>query len=260
VDVKESDGGRRPDSGTARHFATQTWQAAILSRQWAASPRQAENGKDDLMRVALSAGLGLLTLVAGAAWAQGPLFGGPGLFVSPAGEPFRRAPDAPPPLDAWFAGADADRDGALSRDEMRADFARAFAQFDTDGDGEIEPTEVARYEMEVLPEMRGAAAGRRGGAGARSPVIREMRGDRRRRGGGRPVGATMMMAGAAPFGVLPISHPIMDADVDFNGGVSRDEFRTAADRRFGLLDPGGMGRLTLDQLREFRRRRGRLPG
>lgn len=182
---------------------------------------------------------------------------GPGLFVSPAGEPFRPA-SGPGPIEAWFLGADADRDGALTRDEFRADFARFFATLDSDGDGEIEPTEVSRYELEVLPEMReGGPRGNRFQPGIRGAMQRDRAA---RRGGSRPVGSTVMMAGAARFGLLPISHPIMEADTDFNGGVSRDEFASAALRRFGRLDAASAGRLTLEELRAHRPGRGRRPG
>ncbi|MGE0180595.1 MAG: EF-hand domain-containing protein [Sphingomonas sp.] len=221
------------------------------------------------MRRGLSAALVLLALGAcatergprGRLAPAGPV--GPRLFVSPAGEPFRPTRGGPAPIEAWFAGADADRDGVLTRPEFSADFARAFAAFDSDGDGEIEPTEVARYELEILPEMRGGGPAMRGGGGARRSAMGGMQRDRAMRRGGRPIGATMMMAGAARFGLLPISHPIMDADVNFNGGVSREEFAGAAMRRFGLLDPTGSGRLSLADLRAQRmdrgRRRGRRP-
>ncbi len=45
----------------------------------------------------------------------------------------------------------------------------------------------------------------------------------------------------------------MDADLDFNRGVSPAEFRQAAARRFAMLDPQRAGRLMLEQLRENRR-------
>ena len=60
------------------------------------------------------------------------------------------------------------------------------------------------------------------------------------------------MAGAARFGLLPIAHPILDADVDFNRGVTRAEFDAAAGRRFNQLNVSGSGRLTLEELREAR--------
>ena len=192
---------------------------------------------------------------------------GGGLFVSPAGEPFRRSEAGPQPLRAWFEQADTDHDGALVWAEFEADFVRYFAVLDANHDGEIAPDEVARYEQEILPEMqsrtgpgggmgmmrgggmRGGGMGR-GGRGGMGGGRREMQ----QRGGGRPggMGTMAMMSGAARFGLLPIAHPIMDADTDFNRGVSRQEFTQAAGRRFAMLDTAHNGRLTLQQLIEAR--------
>lgn len=185
----------------------------------------------------------------------GPPPGAGRLFVSPAGEVFRSS-EGGPPLQAWFNGADTDHDGALTYAEVRADFARAFALFDTDGDGEIEPEEVSRYETEIFPEM-GRFGVRSGGAGF-GPGARSFRPARRgggERGAMRRGPGWAAMAGAARFGLLPISHPIMDADVDFNRGVSRDEFDAAAGRRFNQLNASGSSRLTLEELAALRRSR-----
>lgn len=188
-------------------------------------------------------------------WPDGPPPGPGRLFVAPSGEVFR-AGDGPPPFQAWFARADADHDGAITDAELRADFARAFVGFDTDGDGEIEPDEIARYEIQILPEM-GRFGFRPGSAGFR-PAMRQgrlQRADRGGRTGLRPRGAQnwAMLAGAARFGLLPIAHPILDADVDFNRGVTRAEFEAAAGRRFNQLNASGSGRLTMDELRNVRR-------
>jgi hypothetical protein len=189
-------------------------------------------------------------------WPSGPSPGPGRLFVAPSGEVFRGGA-ATPPMQTWFAQADADHDGAITYAEMRADFARAFATFDTDGDGEIEPDEVTRYETQVLPEM-GRFGFRPGSSAAFGPGIRRQgRLDRGRSGGRtglrrRAGGNWAMMAGAARFGLLPIAHPIMDADVDFNRGVTRDEFDAAAGRRFNQLNVSGASRLTIDDLRAAR--------
>ena len=198
-------------------------------------------------------------------------FGPPGdmprLFVSPAGEVFRGAPGEPPPIAAWFHEADADGNGEISFPEFQADFRRAFAAYDADHDGEIGPEEVARYETEIFPEMatRGGGFGGGGGGGPR------MGGGGRRGGGmgggmgggfggggsrgrgGPPGGMAYRMSGAARFGLLPIAHPIMEADADFNRGVSRLEWDQAAATRFGMLDTAHNGRLTLQGLAAMRR-------
>ena len=131
-------------------------------------------------------------------------------FLSPAGEPFRTTAGGPSPLATWFAGADANHDGVLSFAEFQADFRRFFATLDTNHDGEIAPDEVNRYETEILPEISSGIVAR--------------------------------------FGLIPIQHPIMAADDDFNRGVSVAEFDHAARSRFVLLDEHHVGRLTLDEL------------
>lgn len=198
-----------------------------------------------------------------------------GLFVSPAGEPFRRADGGEPPIRAWFDQADRDGDGAIGWAEFEADFTRYFAVLDTDHDGEIAPAEVTRYETEILPEMAGRGFGAGGGGqgrfmgapgrgrgggmgGGRGGRRGGARGESR---GGAGMGARMaMMSGAARFGLLPISHPIMEADADFNRGVTLAEYGQAAARRFALLDRAHSGRLVLADLvqsmRSARPRRG----
>ncbi len=187
---------------------------------------------------------------------------GRGLFVSPAGEPFRRTEGGPEPMRAWFDRADTDHDGGLSWPEFEADFVRYFAVLDSDHDGEIGPVEVANYEQQILPEMQsrgggggfgmGQGGGRRGGGGMGRGG--GMGGGRGGMGGGRPQGGGQMamMAGAARFGLIPISHPIMDADTNFNRGVSLAEFRQAAARRFAMLNTANTGRLTFAQLVQTR--------
>ncbi len=211
------------------------------------------------MRLSLSL-LPILAVAASAAPAASlqPPPGSParGLFVSPAGEPFRRVSGGPQPMRAWFEQADADHDGALTVPELQADFARWFTTLDTDRDGEIEPDEVAHYEHAILPEMRSRTGGgsfRPGlGRGGSRPMAGGGRGGSSRRYSGA-AGRMALMSGAAPFGLLPISHPIMDADLDFNRGISPEEFRQAAGRRFLMLDTQRAGRLTLEQLADGRR-------
>jgi Ca2+-binding EF-hand superfamily protein len=52
--------------------------------------------------------------------------------------------------------------------------------------------------------------------------------------------------------LLNIPEPVVSADTDFNRGVSADEFRTTALKRFRLLDVNGAGRLTLPGLESIR--------
>lgn len=161
-----------------------------------------------------------------------------GLFVSPMGEPFRGPDDDL--IGRWFSGADADRDGALSMAEMRADAVRFFATLDTNGNGEITPVEMARYETQVAPEIQ---------LGRQLPP-RESLG--RARGGlfgpSRPETGPQLPQGAARYGLLDLPQPVAAADADYNRGVTRAEFEEAAAERFRRLDRDGDGRLTRPEL------------
>ncbi len=192
-----------------------------------------------------------------------------GVFISPMGEPFRAPGQSGRELIArWFAGADRNADGRIRLAEMEADATRFFATLDVDGDGEIEPVEVERYENQIAPEIRFL---RRPG-----PGMGGSRGGRPGRGGG-PGGPPGGMGGGGPpggFGVggppggglggrprrppgggrfgpislLDLPQPVMAADADFNRGVTRDEFRRAAGQRLVRLDRNADGALALDEL------------
>ncbi|HWL48117.1 MAG TPA: hypothetical protein VNQ31_10420 [Sphingomonadaceae bacterium] len=165
----------------------------------------------------------------------------PQLFLSPMGEPFRAPADAPYPLAAWFAQADANHDGAITPDEMAADADRFFALLDVDGDGELLPDEIARYERKIAPEVQ--IYTRRAdpfGTGARAEKH-----DKRRSNKPAEYGGAM---GAGRYAFLNIPEPVEAADSDFNRAVDRVEFRAAAVARFRQLDRAGTGRLTLAAL------------
>jgi hypothetical protein len=165
----------------------------------------------------------------------------PQLFLSPMGEPFRAPAAAAYPVAAWFAQADTDHDGALTVAEMVADADRFFTRLDRDGDGEILPDEVARYEREVAPEIQlYAPHATPFGTGARA----EMRDIRRSKKAAEYGGAM----GAGRYAFLNIPEPVEAADGDFNRATDRAEFRAAAIARFRQLDKTGSGRLTLATL------------
>lgn len=146
-------------------------------------------------------------------------------FISPMGEPFHAAGfDG---LAAWFQQADSNRDGSLLVDEVRKDAERFFVTLDRNHDGEIDPDEVERYENVVAPEIRIDS-----GWGA--PAA-----DDESSGGGR-------------LGVLSIPEPVAAADANLDRGISAQEFQTAAEKRFGLLDLNHDGRLTLAELQAAR--------
>jgi hypothetical protein len=198
----------------------------------------------------------------------------PQLFISPAGEPFRAEPGAPYPVAVWFAGADADHDGTLTRDEFVADALRFFDKIDSDHNGVIDGFEVSTYETKVAPEIlqgfqgdgggRGGqggrpGGGRHGGRGGSSPgggggfpgglgFAGQDDGPPsggRRRGGGLMGG---MLQGATPYSLLAEPEPVMASDGDFDRRITRAEATKAANARFALLDKDGDGRLHLADL------------
>jgi len=150
------------------------------------------------------------------------------LFVAPMGQIFRGEAGGPDPATAWLSQADEDRNGGVSRTEMRADAARFFRTLDRDGDGRLTPDEVGRYETEIVPEISLYAA-------RREPS------DRGRRrglfsGGGEPGYAGPV--GAGRFAWLNIPEPVAAADADLDRVVTSAEFTDAADRRFDKLAKG----------------------
>ncbi|PIB91675.1 hypothetical protein [Caulobacter sp. FWC2] len=178
---------------------------------------------------------------------------GPQLFISPAGEPFRAPPGAPYPVADWFAGADANHDGALSRDEFVADSLRFFGVVDADHNGVIDGFEVAAYEQRIAPEIIGGAAPgamRRGPRGLGmaegqqdGPSDDDMSPSHRQ----RPQ-RTNVLQGASLFGLIAEPEPVMAADGNFDRRISKDEATKAARTRFALLDTNKDGLLTLAEL------------
>jgi hypothetical protein len=57
-----------------------------------------------------------------------------------------------------------------------------------------------------------------------------------------------IQARSGRYSLLNIQQPVMSADTNFNRGVSLEEFRSAAAKRFRILDVTGTGRLTLASL------------
>ena len=112
------------------------------------------------------------------------------LFISPSGEPFRAQGGEPYPAGAWFAKADADQDGRLSRAEFRADAERWFKTLDADGDGQVRMPEVSRWEEDMVPEVTRGAGQFAGGGGPRAD----------RRGGGAVV--SFRREGAAAYSLI----------------------------------------------------------
>lgn len=183
----------------------------------------------------------------------------PSLFISPAGQPFRAASGDPYPVAAWFAAADADHDGRLTREEFRRDASRFFDQLDVNHDGVVDGPEITVYEHTIAPEILvlserpggtdgGQSGAQPGGGRMGGGMGRGMgrHGGRGQSGGSGGSGQSQArLEGAAPYSLIAVVEPVTSADADFDGKVTRQEFLAAADRRFAELDKAGGGFLTL---------------
>ncbi len=181
----------------------------------------------------------------------------PNVFISPAGEPFRAPFGAPYPVVAWFARADANRDGRLTREELRADGLAFFDRLDSNHDGVIDGLEVQDYEQTVAPEILPRIESLRSEEGVDTsltfgdPSNTEDRPSPRRpqkaeRPSAMPRGVGVQ--GAAVYSLINTPEPIAAADAQFDGRITRTEYAAALDRRFDLLDKPGLGYLTLASL------------
>ena len=193
---------------------------------------------------------------------EGGLAGGPprrlpNVFISPAGEPFRAPPGAPYPVQTWFAQADLNHDGKLTREEMQADALRFFDRLDTNHDGVIDGLEVQTYEQEVAPEILPRIEGLHAEEGMDpsltygDPNNTAGRGEQgRRSSSGRPPSPSrgIGVQGAAVYSMINTPEPVSAADTRFDGRITRAEFVAAVDRRFGILDSKETGYLTLATL------------
>jgi hypothetical protein len=156
------------------------------------------------------------------------------VFISPAGKPYRAPVDKPYPVVDWFAAADADHDGKLTKAEFRADAEAFFNELDRDKNNVLDSTEVSRYEKVIAPEI---VASFTPDSGQAAPM------------GNEPVAPhEEQPQGAAWFSFLGEPEPVSDTDASFNGVITRTEFLKAADERFALLDVNHKGYLTLDTL------------
>ena len=161
------------------------------------------------------------------------------LFIAPSGEPFRGKAGEPYPVATWFARADKDGDGKLTRAEFRRDALSFFPALDVNGDGVIDGKEITRYEEELVPEVRVSFAGGPQYRGTRTAALAE----------GSPTGSTRkepdLPRGAGRYALINSPQPVVSVDTDFNRRITPQEMSAAADRRFTLLDPDGVGFLTL---------------
>ncbi|CAN5358184.1 EF-hand domain protein [soil metagenome] len=183
--------------------------------------------------------------------------GGRLVFISPAGEPFRAAHDAPYPVAAWFAGADTDHDGKLTRAEFLADADRFFRVLDENHDGVIDGFEVQAYEQKIAPEILPEIGRLRAGEGQDDSLFKAGGARRDRRNAGRePQGGKSQRVqaadhggqGAGLYGFFTEPQPVAAADADFDGKITPKEWRAKAERAFDRLDVTKAGSLTLATL------------
>lgn len=181
----------------------------------------------------------------------------PNTFISPCGKPFRAAAGAPYPVIDWFRQADTDGDGKLDRAEFVADAAAFFKVLDLNGDGVLSHYEVAVYEQRIAPEILGAGlqVGAAGRGGARlwlaqvdQPSSIDPGGDQPQAAPHPPRDFDESGQGAAPYSLFPEPEPIMAADLDLNGFITKINFLKLADMHFTTLDGDGIGYLTLAKL------------
>ena len=153
------------------------------------------------------------------------------VFISPMGEPFRAPVGQPYPSAAWFAGADANHDGALTRAEFRADALRFFKVLDINGDGRLTNTEVDIYEYRIAPEIVINSSD----TSAASMQPKDDDSD----GPSHNTPLSPVKQGAANFSWRNDPEPVRSTDTDFNMKITQDEWMAAADSRFEALLPDG---------------------
>ena len=191
----------------------------------------------------------LAATLASAAGAQpAPAATGSDLFISPMGEPFR-GESAAGQLRAWFNGADTDRNGALSLAEMRADADRYYLVLNLNRDREIDPTELRAYEQAV-PEIR-VGMGGYGITSGNAKANRSRLSPEYSKAAGTvlvPLDRDTSRQGAGRFGVLATPNPVASTDLNFNRGISAEEFARAARDRFVLLDANRDGSIRFEEL------------
>lgn len=170
------------------------------------------------------------------------------IFFSPSGEPFRGADKDDYAVALWFAKADANHDGTLSKEEFRADANHFFAAVDVNHDGRIDAAEVKNYENKIAPEVLARSFDSGDVVSSDGPKDIQPHNDSRLGATTSQVREGQNRQGAGYFSFLDEPEPISGADIDFNNKVTREEWLAATNRRFGRLDPEGAGGLKLKDL------------
>ena len=155
----------------------------------------------------------------------------------------------------WFRAADKNADGKLDHAEFVADAAAFFTILDVNSDGALSHQEVARYEQRIAPEIIEGRI-RTSWIGARLWLAQLERPGPIDPGGDQPSDdddkkpppLDESLQGAAPYNLLGEPEPVLAADLDLNGVITRKNFLKLANMHFQTLDTGGRGYLTLATL------------
>lgn len=171
-------------------------------------------------------------------------------FISPMGEPFH-TDGATLPEAMWFAQADANHDGKLTRAEFAADAGRFFRALDVNHDNVIGQEEIDRYEREVAPETSGYGDDEARGRASRrrSKTHNPYQTDEAHSPeDDLPPPYDSTRTGASRFGYLDLPEPLVAMDINLDRRVAPKEFLDAAYQRFSLLDANHDGVLTQEEL------------
>ncbi len=168
------------------------------------------------------------------------------VFFSPSGQPFRAKGTDPYPVATWFAQADKDHDGKISRDEFDADAMAFFKVLDRNHDNYISSPENTYYETAVAPEITSIDPRITQPVNYHSESDPDMGADQDQ----DPTHGRYQKSiqGASQFSVIDEPQPVRAADANFDFRISVDEWENATAQRFNLLDRNGDGFITTDEL------------
>lgn len=189
------------------------------------------------------------------------------LFISPMGEPFRATDIGQHGIDLWFAAADTDHDGKISRAEFVAEAMGFFVALDANKDGAATSMESTSLWERQAPEVLGmidmsppalaADPNADHDAGSQHHDNAAHRGTTYQNEGSqlapdREPGIHHTIpfdnrTGPARYGILNDAEPVMSCDANFDRRVTREEFQACADRRFTQIDLNGDGFFTPDE-------------